>query len=267
MATQVQFRRGTTAETANFIGAIGEITVDLTKQTCVIHDAIQLGGCPLLREDGSNSALAPGTLSNCSLKFVGDPSTGFISPGPQQLSLVTGGFTRIGIDASGAVSIPGNLIATGPVSLSNSVQLVGTVPLTGDLSLTGTGTVIGTLNVTGTTALTGGLSVSGNVSLTGTGYLDLPVGTSLERPGVANSGMIRFNTTLNTFEGHDGVGWGSIGGGASGAGSDDIFYENGLIVTGSYTLTPNKNAMSAGPITINSGVTVTIPSGQSWVIV
>jgi|GEM_PF-1763489 len=60
--------------------------------------------------------------------------------------------------------------------------------------------------------------------------------------------------------------WGTAGG-ASGAGGDDVFYENGQTVTTSYTLTAGKNAMSAGPITINSGATVTVGSGQSWVIV
>jgi hypothetical protein len=60
--------------------------------------------------------------------------------------------------------------------------------------------------------------------------------------------------------------WGTAGG-ASGAGGDDVFYENGQTVTTNYTLTAGKNAMSAGPITINSGVTVTVGSGQSWVIV
>jgi hypothetical protein len=76
-----------------------------------------------------------------------------------------------------------------------------------------------------------------------------------------------------TISGHalksDGAGnlsWGTAGG-ASGAGGDDVFYENGQTVTTNYTLTAGKNAMSAGPITINSGVTVTVGSGQSWVIV
>lgn len=61
--------------------------------------------------------------------------------------------------------------------------------------------------------------------------------------------------------------WSAAGGGATGGGTDDVFYENAQTVTTSYTLTTNKNAMSAGPITINSGATVTVPSGQSWVIV
>ena len=55
--------------------------------------------------------------------------------------------------------------------------------------------------------------------------------------------------------------------GAKGGGSDQIFYENGQTVTTDYTITTNKNAVTAGPITINSGVTVTIPSGSYWSIV
>lgn len=68
----------------------------------------------------------------------------------------------------------------------------------------------------------------------------------------------------------DGAGtlsWATAGGGATGAGGDDVFYENGQTVTTSYELSAGKNALSAGPIEISSGVTVTIPSGQSWVIV
>ena len=52
-----------------------------------------------------------------------------------------------------------------------------------------------------------------------------------------------------------------------GGGTDKIFYENDNVVTTDYTITSGKNAMTAGPITINSGVTVTIPSGSEWSIV
>lgn len=53
--------------------------------------------------------------------------------------------------------------------------------------------------------------------------------------------------------------------GASGGGGDKIFYENDITVTTDFTITTNKNAMSAGPITINA--TVTVPSGSVWTIV
>ena len=57
------------------------------------------------------------------------------------------------------------------------------------------------------------------------------------------------------------------GGGATGGGSDEVFYENSQTVTTSYTITNGKNAMAAGPITINSGVTVTVGSGETLTIV
>jgi hypothetical protein len=59
--------------------------------------------------------------------------------------------------------------------------------------------------------------------------------------------------------------WGTAGG-AAGGGTDDVFYENAQTVTTSYTLTAGKNAMTAGPVTINAGATVTVPTGQSWII-
>lgn len=57
-----------------------------------------------------------------------------------------------------------------------------------------------------------------------------------------------------------------VSGGATGGGPDDIFYENSQTVENDYTITSGKNAMSAGPITIDTGVTVTIPAGSTWVI-
>ena len=54
MATEVKRRRGTTAEHSTFTGALGEVTVDTTKDTLVVHDNSQVGGFPLLREDFSN---------------------------------------------------------------------------------------------------------------------------------------------------------------------------------------------------------------------
>ncbi len=108
---------------------------------------------------------------------------------------------------------------------------------------------------------------TGDVVLSATGYLDLPTGTTAERPGSPNSGMIRFNSTLGQFEGYNGTAWSSVGGGATGGGADTVFIENSQTVTTNYTLSTNKNAVSAGPVTVNTGVTVTIPSGASWVIV
>ena len=116
-------------------------------------------------------------------------------------------------------------------------------------------------------SFTGTATFAGDVLLSGTGQLDLPAGTTAQRSGSPNAGMIRFNSDLTTFEGYNGTAWGSIGGGATGGGSDQVFWENGQTVTTSYTITNNRNAVSAGPITINAGVTVTVGDGENWVIV
>ena len=122
MSTQVQLRRGTTAEHSGFKGAEGEVTVDTTLKTVVIHDAITSGGFPLLRQDGQNSALAAGNVSNCALKFQGDSNTGLISPSADSLAIVTGGVARLTIDSNGAVTIPGNVTVGGTLS-ANSTDL------------------------------------------------------------------------------------------------------------------------------------------------
>ena len=46
-----------------------------------------------------------------------------------------------------------------------------------------------------------------------------------------------------------------------------VVYENGTTISTDYTMNTGMNGMSTGPITIDSGVTVTIPSGQRWVVI
>ena len=91
--------------------------------------------------------------------------------------------------------------------------------------------------------------------------------TSSTRPGSPTEGQIIYETDTDLFYGYKGSSWQSIGGGATGGGTDTVFLENGNTVTTNYTLTTGKNAVSAGPVTINAGVTVTIPSNQVWTIV
>lgn len=54
---------------------------------------------------------------------------------------------------------------------------------------------------------------------------------------------------------------------AVGGGTDQVFFENGTQVMSNYSISSSKNAMSAGPITINNGVTVTVPNGSTWTVV
>lgn len=100
------------------------------------------------------------------------------------------------------------------------------------------------------------------ITMTGTGSLEIPTGTTAERPGSPQAGMLRYNSSTGEFEGYS-TAWGSIGGGASAGGA---IYENTDDITANYTITAGSNGMSVGPMTIAAGVTVTVPSGQRWVI-
>jgi len=74
---------------------------------------------------------------------------------------------------------------------------------------------------------------------------------------------------------NNGSGWNVVSGAVitgvsdqpKGGGSNRVFFENDIIVTDNYTITSNKNAMTAGPITVNAGVTVTVPAGSVWTVV
>jgi hypothetical protein len=95
------------------------------------------------------------------------------------------------------------------------------------------------------------LSATGDVTFSGFGYTQLQTGATTDRPAVPSEGMIRYNTTLNQFEGYGTSGWGAIGGGGGGegGGGTTILYENDQIITTSYTITTGKNAMSTGTLT------------------
>ena len=127
----------------------------------------------------------------------------------------------------------------------------------------GTYTVSASQTVSSTTI--DGLTGDATLQVLSTDAILVPTGTTAQRP-TGTSGYIRYNSTLGKFEGYTASSWGSIGGGATGGGSDEVFIENSQTVTTSYSIPSGKSASSTGPITINSGVTITIPSGSRWVV-
>lgn len=147
-------------------------------------------------------------------------------------------------------------VAAAPGANSDITSLSG---LTTPLSVAQGGTAA-------TTAAGARTSLSALAFTTTTGSAVVPASTTANRDASPAAGYFRFNTSTGTFEGYNGAAWGSVGGGATGAGGDTVFQENSLIVTTSYTLSTGKSAMSVGPITINGGASVTVPSGYSWII-
>jgi len=189
-------------------------------------------------------------------------------------------------NGSGTYSLPaGNPVVTGTTisstwanntmndlaaALTDSVAADGQTPMTGNLDLN-THKIV---NLVAGSAAGDAIefaqfktpTFTGNVTMSSTGFALIPAGTTAERPVSPANGQIRYNTTTAQFEGYQGGAWGQLGGGATGAGGDEVFQENSLIVTTSYTLGTGKNAMSVGPIQVNSGAVVTVPSGQRWVV-
>jgi hypothetical protein len=103
-----------------------------------------------------------------------------------------------------------------------------------------------------------------NPSFTDTGAIKVPVGTELQRPGTPAAGQLRFNNDSDEFEGYNGTAWAAVGGGNT---TSNGLWENSNTITANYTIGTNFNAMSAGPVTVDSGVTVTVPTGSRWVVI
>jgi len=121
------------------------------------------------------------------------------------------------------------------------------------------------MQIASTLNVTGAATFAADSSFTSTGAVLIPVGTTAQQPAGVN-GKLRYNSTTSKFEGYQAGVWGSLGGGATGGGSDEVFVENSRVVTTNYTIPTGKSAESVGPITINSGITVTVSSGERWVI-
>jgi len=157
------------------------------------------------------------------------------------------GRTTAAAGAAEEISVGANLsLASLTLNLASSVSIT---------ALTASGAILG-----------GSLTISGDADFTGTGAIKVPVGTTAQRPTPVQ-GDFRFNSTLTAFEGYNGTAWSPVGGGATGGGTDAVFYENAQVITTNYTITTGKNAMTAGPVTINSGISVTVPSGSAWTVV
>lgn len=216
--------------------------------------------------------------------------TGATGPtGPQGATGLTGATGATGptgpTGATGPIGPTGDTGPTGPTGATGPVGATGATGPTGATGATGpTGTPIpagsdtqiqynnaGALGASATFVYSSGkvgigtASPAVTLSVSATDAILLPNGTTGERPTGA-AGYIRYNSTLGKFEGYTSA-WGNLGGGATGGGSDEIFWENGQTVTTNYTITTGKNAGTFGPITVDSGVTVTVPSGSVWTVV
>ena len=222
---------------------------------------------------------------------------------------------------AGAVTLAGTLITSnGGTGLSSYTA--------GDLVYYASGTALSKLGIgTSNYVLTssgsapqwsqnlsiGSLTASADSTFSSTGALTISKGTTGQQPGSPVTGMMRYNTTTNQFEGYSGSSpaWKSIGGSAlsndtstasnlypvfaaATSGTAENLYTsnaqylfkpstgelsvkapvaaNGIVVnsttvSSNYTIASGYNGHSIGPMTVNSGVTVTVASGQIWYVI
>ena len=163
----------------------------------------------------------------------------------------------VSFDGTGNIDLPGVNSAGNQNTSGTAAGLSATLAVgsggTGATSLTANGVLIGN----GTSAVTAvDMSTKGS----------LLAGDGSGNPSTLGVGTNDFVLTADSSEA-TGLKWAAAAAaGATGAGGDQVFVENERVVTTSYTLSTNKSAMCVGPLTINTGVTVTIPSGERLVI-
>lgn len=157
-------------------------------------------------------------------------------------------------------------VAAGSTTAAGVLQLTDSVSSTSTSTAATPNAVKTAYDLAGNALPKTGGTVTGDVVFATTTATQLPVGDTAQRPpGVP--GKVRFNSALDRFEGYSNSVWGPLGGGATGGGSDKVFVETDQVATSDYTITTGKNAVSAGPVAIGTGVTVTVPSGSTWVVV
>ena len=229
----------TSSNTLKFYNGSAWISISDTAAQVTVADESSDTSCNVLFTTAATGDLAPKSGTN--LTF--NSSSGVLTA------------TGFAGDLTGNVT--GNVTGSSGSCTGNAAGLSSTLAVssggTGATSLTANGVLIGN----GTSAVTAvDMSTKGN----------LLAGDGSGNPSTLGVGTNNFVLTADSSEA-TGLKWAAAAAaGATGAGGDEVFVENERVVTTSYTLSTNKSAMCVGPLTINTGVTVTIPSGERLVI-
>jgi hypothetical protein len=222
----------------------GSNTISLTNST-----ASQAARNYILNCTGALTAQATLIVPSISKPYIIENNT----TGSQSILVKTSAGTGVTVPNGKTAMVYAN--STNVVSALSYVPSITTDSLTGPLN----GTVGAT---TATTGLFTTIGATGDGTFSGTGQVKMPAGNTAQRSGAPSNGMFRYNSQLVAFEGYVGGIWSGVGGAQAGG----VIFENSLIITENYTLSTGKNGFSVGPITINSGITVTVPSGQRWLV-
>jgi len=158
----------------------------------------------------------------------------------------------------GSLNLTGNITAS-TATIGTAVISTSTISTATITSGTYSGRVNSTLGTISnfTTTLAGDFTISSGTGTLGTSGVTLGTYGGTESVPIISVDSKGRVTTMSTV---------AAAAGAKGGGTDKIFWENDTTVTTSYTISTNKNAVSAGPITIGTG-TVTVQDGSVWTVV
>jgi trimeric autotransporter adhesin len=167
-----------------------------------------------------------------------------------------------------AANPQGTVTSVGGTGTVNGITLTGTVTSSGNLTLGGTLSgvslttqVSGTLPIanggTGQTTASAAFNALSPITTTGDLIIGNGANSATRLPIGANTYVLTSNGTTAS--------WSAPAGGGSNITAFGL-WENSRTISANYSITSGNSASSAGPITINSGVVVTVPSGSRWVV-
>ena len=192
------------------------------------------------------------------LDVTTDSGTIAIDLDSETLSVV-GTASEIETSATGNVitlGLPSNVHVTGNISLGGTID-------SRDLQIDGS--KLDAIEASADVTDAANVEAAGAVMESGANAsARVPSGTTAQRDASPSAGYFRWNTTTGGAEIYDGTEWGLVGGGNT---TEKALWEHANTVSEDYEMTAGNNAVTAGPITINSGASVTVQSGSTWAII
>ena len=232
--------------------------------TATTQAGIATTGAGTATTQASNAATSATAATGSATSASTQASNAATSASSASTSATNAASSASAASVSAAAALASEVAAAASVA---SIDLPTIVRTTGDQTIGGiktfSSTIVGSINGNAATVSAVTPAQVSDQANTSTGFFDLPVGTTAQR-GSPTSGAIRFNTDTPGYEGYNGSAWGSLGGGNT---TTKGLWENANSITANYTIGTNNNATSAGPITVASGVSITIPTGSRWVVI